>query len=99
MLSNLDSNEVEQLLMKLHDRINKNSIFDQLIDPYLPSDLTFISTCGVSKSQIIELHSCISSMYNTASRSKSQALDVYKKLYFSAYFICCTQWNSQKLIY
>ena len=74
---NLDSNEVEQLLMKLRDPINKNSIFNQFKDPYLLSNQTFIRTCGVSKSQLIKLHGCHSSMNNTASRSKSQALAFY----------------------
>ena len=40
---NLDSDEDEQLLIKL-DRINKNSIIGQFKDPYLPSNQTFIRT-------------------------------------------------------
>ena len=74
---NLDSNEVEQLLMKLRYRINKDSMFGQFKDPYLSSNQIFIRTCGVSKSQFIKLHGCLSSINNTASRSKRQALSVY----------------------
>ena len=74
---NLDNNEVEQLLMRLRDRVNKNSIFERFKDPYLPSNETFIRTCGVSKGQSIELLGYLSTMNNTVFPTKSQALAVY----------------------
>lgn len=76
-VTTLSKDEVEFLLMQLRERAKTNSIFDQFKHPCVPSEKLVRRTCGLSKNEFNELLGFLSSMKNTITRTKSQALAVY----------------------